>query len=84
MYMRIYQSLQQNVCFLWLAFAQLLPAGFGAILCLTWRLTWPELRKLTDMHDVYKKQLALTGNTERISGVDYFCQENGVRDDTDV
>jgi hypothetical protein len=70
MYMRIYQSLQQNVCFLWLAFAQLLPAGFGAILCLTWRLTWPELRKLTDMHDVYKKQLALTDNTEHISGVD--------------
>ena len=71
MYMRIYQSLQQNVCFLWLAFAQLLPSFCQLALgpfCA--RLTWPELRKLTDMHDVYKKQLALTDNTEHISGVD--------------
>ncbi len=58
-----------------LAFAQLLPAGFGAPIS---RLTWPELRKLTDMHDVYKKQLALTGHAQLISGADLLCQENGV------
>ncbi len=30
------------------------------------------------MDDVCKKQLALTGNAQRISGVDLLCQENGV------
>ena len=48
------------------------------------RLTWLELRKLTDMHNVYNKHLALTGNAERISGVDLLCQENGVSDDMNV
>ena len=36
------------------------------------------------MHDVYKKQLALTGNTQRLSRVYLLCQENGVGHDTDV
>ncbi len=27
--------------------------------------------------EVYKKHLALTGKTERISGGDLLCQENG-------